>query len=58
MIPATIIQLDRAQVVQIKEPEEGNSFFQVQMGTGERRIKSLIKAEIGHFMKANVPPKK
>jgi len=27
------------------------------MGIGERRIKSLTKPEIGHFLKANIPPK-
>jgi len=27
------------------------------MGIGERRIKNMSKPEIGHFLKANVPPK-
>ena len=57
-IPATAIQLDRCQVVQIKPPPVGNPFYFVQMGVGERRIKSMNKAEIGHFMKAGVPPKR
>jgi hypothetical protein len=28
------------------------------MGIGEKRIKKLIKPELGHFLKAKVPPKK
>lgn len=56
-IPVSIVQLDRVQVVQIKEPEEGNDFYQVQMGLGETRLKKLTKAELGHFLKAKVPPK-
>jgi large subunit ribosomal protein L3 len=56
-IPITIILLDRVQVVQIKPPAEGNTFYQVQMGFGSKRLKKLNKSEIGHFMKAKVPPK-
>lgn len=55
--PVTVILLDRVQVVQIKSPGNGNPFHQVQLGIGEKKIKQLNKAEIGHFMKSKVPPK-
>jgi large subunit ribosomal protein L3 len=29
----------------------------VQLGSGEQRLKKLNKAELGHFLKAKVPPK-
>ena len=58
IVPVSIVLLDRVQVVQIKNPQHGNSFYQVQMGIGEKRIKKLIKPELGHFLKAKVPPKK
>ena len=34
VVPVSIILLDRVQVVQIKPPLEGNTFYQVQMGIG------------------------
>jgi large subunit ribosomal protein L3 len=58
IVPVTIILLDRVQIVQIKRPEEGNKFYQVQMGIGERRIKRIKKAAMGHYLKAKVPPKR
>ena len=58
VVPVTIILLDRVQVVQIKPPEEGNYFYQVQMGIGDKRIKRTNKALMGHYLKARVPPKK
>ena len=58
MVPVTIILLDRVQVVQIKPPEDGNQFYQVQMGIGEKKIKKTNKAQMGHYLKARVPPKK
>lgn len=33
-VPISIVLLDRVQVVQIKPPEPGNTFYQVQMGLG------------------------
>ena len=44
IVPVTIVQLDRVQIVQIKPPEPGNLFYQVQMGTGSKRIKRTNKA--------------
>jgi large subunit ribosomal protein L3 len=57
IVPVTVVQLDRVQVVQIKNPEEGNKFYQVQMGIGEKRIKKTNKAMMGHYLKSRVPPK-
>jgi len=34
IVPATVIQLDRAQVVQIKKPVRNNELYQVQIGSG------------------------
>lgn len=34
IVPVSIVQLDRVQVVQVKPPLEGNKYYQVQMGTG------------------------
>ena len=56
-VPVTVVLLDRCQVVQIKQPNEGNKFHQVQMGLGQKNIKKCNKAELGHFLKAKVPPK-
>ena len=57
-IPITVIQLDRVQVVQIKKPEAGNELYQVQIGIGEPNFKKITKSELGHFVKAQVPPKR
>jgi large subunit ribosomal protein L3 len=34
IVPATVIQLDRTQIVQIKKPVRNNTFYQVQIGIG------------------------
>lgn len=34
MVPVTIIELDRVQIVQVKEPRHDNEYYQVQMGIG------------------------
>lgn len=46
------------QIVQIKEPQAADGLYHVQVGSGERNIKRLNKPEIGHFMRAGVPPKR
>ena len=58
VVPVTIILLDRCQVVQIKRPEMDNNFYQVQMGLGDKKIKTTNKAQMGHYLKARVPPKR
>ena len=44
MVPVTIIEIDRCQVVQIKEPRHQKEYYQVQMGMGEANYKNLNKA--------------
>lgn len=34
VVPCTVIQLDRTQIVQIKKPVRNNTFYQVQIGVG------------------------
>lgn len=58
VVPATIIELDRTQVVQVKEPVRNNLFYQVQVGFGEKHLKKITKPQLGHYLKAKVPPKK
>lgn len=58
IVPATVIQLDRTQIVQIKKPVRNNEYFQVQIGVGEKRLKKVTKPMLGHYLKARVPPKK
>jgi large subunit ribosomal protein L3 len=58
VVPATVIQLDRTQIVQIKKPVRNNEYWQVQIGVGEKRLKAVTKPMLGHYLKAGVPPKK
>ena len=58
IVPATVIELDRVQITQIKEPVRANKFFQVQLGMGEKSLKKITKPLLGHFVKAKVPPKR
>jgi large subunit ribosomal protein L3 len=54
-IPVTVVKVSPARIVQVKTPEkEGYSAVQVTWGT--RRVKTLTKAELGHFDKAGVTP--
>ena len=57
IVPVTILELDRVQITQIKEPEANNSLYQVQIGAGEKSMKRLTKSQLGHYVKARVPPK-
>lgn len=58
IVPVTVLELDRAQVVQIKKPNRGNELWQVQMGFGEKNMKRITKCMLGHYIKAGVPPKR
>lgn len=57
LIPLTVIQLDRCQVLAIKEKAK-HGVDSIQVGCGEKSLKTVTRAMIGNFMKANVPPKK
>lgn len=52
----TVMQLDRCQVVQTKTAEK-DGVSSIQVGCGQKNLKRLKKPEIGHFVKADVPPK-
>lgn len=54
-IPLTVIQIDRCQVVQIKETKDDNKYM-VQIGGGGKSMRTITKAEIGHYLKNNLPP--
>jgi large subunit ribosomal protein L3 len=56
LIPLSVIQLDRCQVIRIKEKEK-DGVDSILVGCGERNLKSMRKSEMGLFMKAGVPPK-
>jgi large subunit ribosomal protein L3 len=58
VVPATVIQLDRTQIVQIKPPVRNNTFYQVQVGVGQKNLKKVTKPMLGHYLKARVPPKR
>jgi large subunit ribosomal protein L3 len=57
IVPATIIQLDRTQIVQVKKPVRNNFYYQVQIGVGQKNIKKVTRPMLGHYLKARVPPK-
>lgn len=58
VVPVTILELDRVQIIQIKKPVDGNTFYQVQVGLGQPNMKRITKPMLGHFIKNRVPPKR
>eukprot|EP00825_Cyclidium_porcatum_P017304 TRINITY_DN20049_c0_g1_i1.p1 TRINITY_DN20049_c0_g1~~TRINITY_DN20049_c0_g1_i1.p1 ORF type:complete len:471 (+),score=72.19 TRINITY_DN20049_c0_g1_i1:222-1634(+) len=52
----TVLQLDRCQVVQVKTFEK-EGLYAIQVGCGQKNLKALKKPQIGHFVKADIPPK-
>lgn len=57
MHPLTVLQIDRCQVVQIKTVEL-DGYNAIQLGVGEKPLHLVTKPMTGHFIKADVPPKK
>jgi large subunit ribosomal protein L3 len=55
--PATVLQLDNCQVVQVKK-EETEGYTALQLGVGEAKIKRVNKPLLGHYAKASIPPKR
>lgn len=51
----TVLQVDRCQVIQIKNYQD---IYYMQLGVGEKAIEKVTKPMIGHYIKADVPPKK
>ena len=56
MVPCTVIQLDRCQVIQVKTAE-ADGMNTIQLGLGSKRAHKLNKAQVGHYLKYNLPPK-
>ena len=56
MVPCSVIQMDRCQVTQVKTAEK-DGLNSIQVGIGELPPHKLAKAQVGHFLKYNLPPK-
>lgn len=56
VVPCTIIQLDRCQVIQVKTKEK-DGVNAMQIGIGHKKVKHLKKPEMGHYLKHYLPPK-
>jgi len=56
-VPCTVIQIDRCQVIQVKQAEK-DGVNSMQVGCGEVSLKHLVKPQAGHFLKYNLPPKR
>ena len=54
-IPLTVVQIDRCQIVQHKETSDPN-IVAVQVGAGEKSLRTITKAQIGHFLKNSLIP--
>ena len=57
LIPCTVIQVDRCQVIQVKT-EAHDGVNAVQVGVGEKLPHRQLKPTIGHLLKYNLPSKR
>lgn len=55
--PLTVVKVDNCQVTDHKTVEK-NAYNAVQVGMGDIDPNKLSKAEIGHLIKNNIPPKR
>eukprot|EP01038_Epipyxis_sp_PR26KG_P007473 gene7473-10186_t len=55
--PATVLQVDNCEVVQVKTVET-NGYTALQLGAGEAKLSRVKVTELGHFKKAGVYPKR
>ena len=55
--PLTVLQVDRCHVVQVKTLET-DGYYALQLGVGEQHIRKVKKPQVGHYIKADLPPKK
>jgi large subunit ribosomal protein L3 len=51
--PLTVIQIDRCQIVQHRDTADPN-IVAVQVGGGHKSLRTITKAEIGHYLKNNL----
>jgi len=56
-VQVTVIQAGPCHVVQ-KKTEENGGYNAIQLGFGDIKEKKAKKPQLGHFKKANLPPKK
>jgi large subunit ribosomal protein L3 len=56
-VPVTVLKLARCQVVAHRTAEK-NGYVAIQLGSGERKVKNVTRAERGHFAVAKVEPKR
>jgi large subunit ribosomal protein L3 len=56
-VPVTVLRLANCQVVAHRTKDE-NGYIAVQLGSGQRKINNVGKAERGHFAAAKVEPKR
>ncbi|MCR3754993.1 MAG: 50S ribosomal subunit protein L3 [Candidatus Westeberhardia cardiocondylae] len=52
-VPITVIEVQKNYVIQIKNLLH-NGFYSVQITTGFKKDKRILKSEFGHFIKSNV----
>jgi len=56
-VPVTVLRLGQCQVVAHRTKDK-NGYVALQLGSGSRKVKNVIKAERGHFAVAKVEPKR
>lgn len=53
----TVLQLDECEVVQVKTIEN-EGYTSLQLGVGEAKLKRVKATALGHYVKADVKPKR
>ncbi|MEX0852642.1 MAG: 50S ribosomal protein L3 [Bauldia sp.] len=56
-VPVTVLKVEKCQVV-AQRTQDKNGYTALQLGVGNRKVKSLGKALRGHFARASVEPKR
>jgi large subunit ribosomal protein L3 len=56
-VPVTVLRLGQCQVIAHRDKDK-NGYIALQLGSGARKVKSVPKAERGHFAVAKVEPKR
>jgi large subunit ribosomal protein L3 len=56
-VPVTVLRLGQCQVV-AHRTKDRNGYVALQLGSGSRKVKNVVKAERGHFAVAKVEPKR
>ena len=56
-VPVTVLRLSNCQVVGHRTKDK-NGYVALQLGSGDRKVKNVSKAERGHFAIAKVEPKR